>query len=242
MTEVERMAASFWKTAGGLHSFPADIEAAVSWALPVGVFLLPRLAISSVEEWLTRQGTPDPRLGPERQLHACLIAKAGRGLIFLNPADSIAERRFSLAHEAGHFLFDYWIPRDRVSLKLGPTAAEFLDGDRAPTVAERVDSILSDVSLGLHMHLTERRADGQIACSEINEAEVRADLFATELVAPKGEVVRRLDRRWPGEGPVTRLLVTDFGLPREPARRHARTIQHAIRPEGRSVRDWLGIS
>ena len=128
--EIKRIAANFWKDVGKPEPFPRSLEPAVYWALPLGVFKLPRLWVSDVQVWLAEQGIQFELETEDRSLHGCLIARLGRGCVFLNGTDSDAELRFSLAHEVAHFLLDYHLPRQAAVNRLGPSVLEVFDGLR----------------------------------------------------------------------------------------------------------------
>ena len=78
---VRRIADEFWELAGGAEPFPRSLEPAVFWALPLGVFKLPRLWIKDVELWLFEHGINFKLQTEDRPLHGCLIANNGRGCI-----------------------------------------------------------------------------------------------------------------------------------------------------------------
>src|SRR5262249_56635767 len=131
-----------WRRAGPAGRFPRDLRPPLLRALPLDVLSLPRLSVAGVRAWLERNGAACPCAGADRPLRGCLVAHAGHGLIFLDADDPEDERRFSLAHELGHFLRDYWQPRRLACERLGPRAAEVLDGLRPPTPAARLDGAL----------------------------------------------------------------------------------------------------
>lgn len=115
MTSVDEQAAAFWRRVGDPPSFPRDLEAAILWGLPLAIVKLPRLRPGAVDDWFRRRGRAHGVGGADRALRACLVAFRGRGVIFLDAADAAAEFRFSLAHEAAHFIVDYLVPRERFS-------------------------------------------------------------------------------------------------------------------------------
>jgi len=78
------------------RALPRNLESHVLWALPVAVLKFPKLHLSEARLWLAQRNMFGPDDG-ERELHACLIAFAGRGLIFLDGTDPADELRFSLA-------------------------------------------------------------------------------------------------------------------------------------------------
>jgi hypothetical protein len=122
----------------------------------------------------------------------CMYADSGHGFIFVCGADEPAEQRFTLGHDAAHFLVDYWWPRLRVIEALGSSVIDVLDGRRPARPAERVSALLAHVRVGPHWHLIPRPgadpdSDARVAC-----AEDRADDLGLELVAPRKRVVQLL--------------------------------------------------
>ena len=97
----------------GSRTIPASLRWAVAQALPLTVVLIPQIGINAAETWLLRQGAPYFIRVADRPLRACLIARRGHGIIFLDGADTEDEQRFSLAHQLSHFLHDYFLPRCR---------------------------------------------------------------------------------------------------------------------------------
>ena len=259
MTEawLAEQVSGFWEAAGGPTPFPRDLEEPALWALPLTVDRVEGLRVSTSQAWLRDRAIPVQLSEPDRALRACLVAYAGRGLVLVERDDPDDERRFSLAHEVGHFLVDYLAPRRRVLERLGPRLAEVLDGRRPATLEERVDALLGDVPLGVHAHLLRRSPDGAIGCGEVLAAEARADRLALELLAPAATVRAALERRVPPSSAEARaaggraraeeraaeaaeLLVERFGLPWTVAASYGRWL--AWRWSGEpSVREWLGM-
>src|SRR5947207_13502027 len=118
--DVAVWAWNFWCRAGGPEPFPRSLESAVAWALPLAVVKLPRLGLRELREWLAERGIPFGINATDRRLRACVLARAGRGVIFLDGTDSEDELRLSLAHEVSHFACDYLDPRTRAMAVLGP--------------------------------------------------------------------------------------------------------------------------
>src|SRR5439155_24692013 len=112
----------------------------------------------------------------------CLVANRGHGIIFVCGADPPDEQRLTIAHETGHFLKHYLIPRERVLEALGEAITPVLDGVREATPEERVLGVLSGVRVGAHVHLVPRQGAGD---SRIAIAEDEADDLGLELLAPR---------------------------------------------------------
>lgn len=220
---VGELAESFWERAGEREPFPRALRRAVARALPLTVVALPRLRLAGIEAWLARQGVSCAIDAADRPLRACLVARRGHGLIFLDGADPEDEQRFSLAHEVAHFLRDYCYPRQQVCRRLGPAALDVLDGLRPPEPSERVHALLAKVTVEAHHHLMERTPDGHPVDAEIDASERDADRLAFELLAPFASVhpeVQRLGYT-SQSGPLIDVLQSAYGLPDWPARQYA---------------------
>jgi hypothetical protein len=235
---IQRIADEFWTAVGWMEPFPRQLETAVLWALPLAIFKLPRLWISDIESWLSERGISFHVGTGNRPLHGCLLAYGGRGCVLLNGADSSEDLRFSLAHEAAHFILDYFNPRQLAVKQLGPAILEVFDGRRLPTVKERVHAILGRVPVGFHAHLMEREENG--AMGLICELEDSADLLAVELLAPQCEIrmkVCHLGHLKDQVEVTAQILQKDFGLPQKVAGVYACWLYPRVRV--RSVREWL---
>jgi hypothetical protein len=235
----------FWRLApDGALPFPRDLATIISMALPVSVIELPLLSCAQIDAYLTRIGGGATVLCRDRALRGCLVAVRGEGAIFLDADDAPEERRFTLAHEVGHFLMDYYLPRIEALHALGDGIRPVLDGDRPPTARERIESVLAHVPLGIHLNLMERSQDGE-AEEPVLIAEERADRLALELLAPWDDVAAHLEslphcdiRTY--RASVTTLLRDDFGLPPRIAVHYAHSLQTTLRPE--TFRDRIGLS
>lgn len=233
--DVTRRAAAFWRTAGTARVRPANVEDAVCWALPVGVIHVPGLTAGMLDRWPSQASPRRTRRGVDRELHGALLARGGLGLIIVDGRDPENERRFTIAHETAHFMLDYLEPRERALAKFGPHIAAVMDGERAPSVTERLDAILREVPLGVHAHLAERGADNMMTC-DAERAELAADRLAFELLAPRQVVRTRCPRSVSSIVRFVQILVEDFGFPPQPARCYAQLL--AAERET-SFREWL---
>ena len=242
--DIVELAERFWSLAGCHESFPRSLETPLSWALPVALIKLPRLEVSSLTEWLDRQGIIPPFTVAYRCLRACLLAKAGYGIIFLDGSDSEDERRFSLAHEISHFMLDYWQPREHAFSVLGSGIQDVLDGRRPPTPKERLGGLFQGVSWQTFTHLMDRSPSNQVEHLRILDAEDRADRLALELLAPQKVVLSRLQARaiqWKETSAcerVAQILQQEFGLPETVAHGYGHMLVMSQRPAG-SFKEWL---
>ena len=240
---VHQIAREFWTLAGEIEPFPRSLEPALFWALPLGVFKLPRLSISDVHLWLLEQDVRVELGTNNRSLHGCLIANKGRGCVLLNGTDEEPELRFSLAHEISHFMLDYHLPRLAAVERFGPQILEVFDGVRPPTIEERVHSVLEEVPIGFHTHLMERSENGAIGCVRVGISEEIADSLALELLAPEQEARQMIAQaRHCKDGDTfndvaSGVLVKYFGLPEPVATSYGIRLCRKARPV--SIRQWL---
>ncbi len=244
LTEV---AAEFWEKVGG---YKRDFELAALVALPWSIERLPGLSLKTAHSWLSARGF-SPNLtrlasGPDRALRGCLVAFGEpHNFVLLDELDTPAEQLFSLAHEAAHFLLDYLHPRRHTTQKLSPALEEVLDGERRPTTAERLQAVLSGVSLQPHYHFMERNSAGDILSGRVRQAESRADQLALELLAPLElalPMVKAATKGQPGYAArleaARKVVIEEFGLPKTIAKDYAR---HLVEQAGgqESFMEWL---
>ncbi len=243
--EANRLAESFWDMFPEREPFPRSLERSVLWRLPITIIKLPSLDVKNMQNWCSHRNIALKLNMPNRFLRACLIARKGCGIIFVENGDTENETRFSLAHEVSHFLLDYHLPRLQAVKIFGEKIYEVLDGNRVPAPTEKLDSILKDTKIDFFLHLMERSVNGDITNSCIIEAEDRADRLALELLAPKAEVLQRIvaiklnmnDIDFSAN--VCRVLVNEFGLTHSTAGHYSRIIiQHFKRRC--SFSKWIG--
>jgi hypothetical protein len=233
-TRLRERAAAFWADTPESVRQRGDIEAAVAWSAPLALVAVPNLDARGARGWLAERGA---RLGDgdaDRPLRGLLLAARGVGIVFLDGTLASADRRFTVAHELGHFLLDYLEPRERV-LSEAPSLLEVVDGLRAPTRAERAQALLARVPIGLHAHLLDRDFHGA-AAPDVEAAEDAASQFALEVLAPWSaalDVAREVvgDRRSPhGEllAEATARLAERFALPADRAGARAAATLEAL--------------
>jgi hypothetical protein len=216
-TTLSDVAPNLWR--GHPDSFPRDVEAAVLTALPVCVVRVGQLSLEVVQEELERRRIRVACGIPDRPLRGCLVARSDVGFIFVDSTDSIEEQRFTVAHEAAHYLVDYSIPRTQALKHFGEPIREVLDGKRLPSAEERIDGFLARVPLGAHVHIMSRNPDGYDGACE-----VRADALAYEILAPSRSVRQTLIDRHPNgdrREAAAQILITEYGFPEAPARDYA---------------------
>lgn len=244
--EIVRCAEKFWRLAGNYEPFPRSLEDPILWTLPVAIVKLPHLGLKEIQRWLQERNIVLDFRTPSRTLRACLIAKAGKGIIFLDGCDTRDEQRLSLAHELAHYLKDYLEPREKAFRSFGEKIRDVLDGVRPPMPEERLAGILKGVPLGVFTDLIERSCAGDVNRMDILSAEDFADQLSLELLAPHHTVVRHLEAHgivWKSDNAndlCCHMLANDFGLPSDVARKYG-DILIMTRRQPRSFREWLGV-
>jgi IrrE N-terminal-like domain len=220
-TGVRELADATWRAAPAEVRDRRDVQAAVVWASSVVVVSLPGLHLTNVNRWLADRGVPALTDGVG-DLRGLLVAWRGQAAIFIDGTLPEADRRFTLAHEHGHLLLDYLVPRQRV-LRDAPDLLDVLDGHRLPSDADRARAALARLPLGLHTHLLHRDEDGGAAQATIR-AEDNASGYALELLAPWEELLDLLRARMPQAGTYPERLAraaeavaVHFGLPPDAA-------------------------
>lgn len=217
--------------------YPRDVESAVLTTLPLSIVLVGKLSIEAVHVQLARRNIPVRCDLDNRPLRGCLVADGDVAFIFVDSGDPTDERRFTIAHEAAHFIVDYLEPRAKVLELFGERIRPVLDGRRTPTNEEKVDAHLARVPLQAHVHVMAREQAGQHA-----GCESRADALAYGIMAPAYDVRRKVAAA-PGPGDVRAaaadVLVHAFGLPRPAAAEYATALYPA--PTVTPLRTLLGL-
>lgn len=244
-TWLQEIAERFWLDAAGASEFPRNIERAAIYALPLGIVLLPRLWISDLINWMDQRGLRYSLQGNDRPLRGCLVAYSGRGLIVINGQDSQDERRFTVAHEVAHFILDYICIRNRAVESLGGHTLEVLDGIRPATFEERINAVITDASIGVHIHMMDRTREGDISQSSILKAEDNADMLALELIAPTKAILSKLSSKERASfrelmDYTTQSLKFEFGLPDSIVDLCAYHFVDSL-THGPSIKEWLGL-
>jgi hypothetical protein len=223
------VAERIWREVGYTPLHPRDLIQAMMEAFDVAVILIPRLSIHSVNQWLTERSRQPLRNYRDRTLRACLLARRGSGLIFLDGTMDYPERRYAAAHELAHFFAHYIEPRRRAIARYGEKILPVLDGERPPTVAERVSEVIQQVLLGPFDDFLVRDDSNKPAAAVV-DMESEADLVAMELLAPYDEIAR-LTR--PGMDRLNSLQ-KKYGLPKWAAAEWSRFID-ALAPRSDPV-------
>lgn len=227
VARIRELAEGTWRAAPADVRDRRDIQAAIVWASPVVVVSLTRLHMAAANRWLADHGVPQlpDAVGDLRGL---LVAWRGQAAIFVDGTLPPADRRFTVAHEHGHFLLDYLGPRQR-AMHDAPDLLDVLDGHRQPSDADRARAALARVPLGLHTHLLHRH-DGGGATESTVAAEDDASTYALEVLAPWEDLLRLLGGRTPPAGAYRERLAAavdavaeKFELPQDAAKVRAAT-------------------
>ena len=203
------LAGRIWREIGYTPPHPRDLIRPMMETFDVAVILVPSLSVRLVNKWLTERGRQPLRNYRDRGLRACLLARRGSGLMFLDGAMDYDERRFAAAHELAHFSAHYLEPRRRAVARYGEKILPVLDGERPPTVDERVSQVIQQVPLGPFDDFLVRNNSGRPSAAVV-DMENEADLIAMELLAPCEEVAC-LTR--PGTSRMDSLQ-NEYGLPK----------------------------
>jgi hypothetical protein len=223
--------------AGGLKLptvYPRDLAAIVPLYLPLAFVSIDELSTTVVEEWLARRRIMHRHDRNGRRLLGALVARAGRGVVFIDSNDDAQEQRFTAAHEVAHFIEDHVLPRMKAIKAFGEDILPVLDGERPPTPEESVSAVLNRVPLGIQVHLMDRGPQGTICSWDVEEREQRADRLALEIIAPAKAALRELRR----DGQTTekevddaaRILCACFGLPLSAAASYASLLLRKRQP------------
>lgn len=216
MNGVSRRAVDlFWERCDMIEPFPRNLDISTEMALPVKVVQLTPLQLHRIENWLGKRDSQFRFNCRSRAVQGCLVAYGGKGFIFLDSSDNETQRRFTLAHEIGHFLVDYWLPRQDAIGRFGAEIVPVLDGHRVPTPTERLQALFNKISIGIHTDLMERSPD-QVT-DAVWKAEDNADKVALELLAPTKAILPLLHKiHGPYEyrlSQTTQILCGEFGFP-----------------------------
>ena len=129
---TEYWAGWFWERAGGRRGYPADIGYAAMSALEV---YIEEVAGLTTRVAASRAGSGGDVV--ERALHGCIVVnRAGVGIL-VEKADDAAQKRFTIAHEAAHYILEIRRHRERAADRMGGDFSDVLYGLREATRTER---------------------------------------------------------------------------------------------------------
>lgn len=194
-SELKKISSQFWKNSGLKLSCPRPIEEAVIRNFPVSIVKLRSLSYESLNKWLTDRDLAGVLPHYTGSLLGGIFAFKGDAFLFVDAKLPSYEMRYTIAHEVGHFLFDYHYKRQKAKATVGEKAEEILDGTRRATLGERVDAILLGVDLRPYYHLHSEQNCISITRGQIETAEDNADYLADELIAPEDVVNEMFNER-----------------------------------------------
>ncbi|HYO69302.1 MAG TPA: ImmA/IrrE family metallo-endopeptidase [Archangium sp.] len=195
----------------------------IRMVLPIGLVAMPGLTCGMAREWLDSKGRAHGGLPrTSRRLHGCMVAHAGKGVLFYDDQDDALQQRFTLVHEVAHFVLDHHLPRDHALRTLGEEIRPALNGTHARAPHQALFLTLQRIPSGVQVRFIERNASGDPCTGKAMESELRADRLTYELLAPAREalpLVRNL-----GQQEAERELASRFGLPMREARAYVRLL------------------
>jgi Zn-dependent peptidase ImmA (M78 family) len=232
---LRELAERFWSAVPGPVGRERDLSAAIAWSARLAVVALSPLTLGRIRQWLQDRDVPVSGESDESTVRGFLVAWRGVGVVFFDGTLDAAERRFTLAHELGHFLLDYDEPRRRV-LRDAPDLLEVVDGVRIPTSADRAQALMARVPVGVHTHLL--KDDRNAADSGGRDhTEDQASRFALELLAPWQEALDAVRDAARQPGPYRLILARGAQLMSERFSLPA----HAAQSRTRQALDELGV-
>lgn len=227
-SEEQQIIDSFWNLAGEVEPFPRSLERAIALALPIAVIKMPHLALSSIETWLKFRQIEYSFNCSSRFVRGCLVCYGGKGFIFCDGADPSDEIRFTLAHEIGHFLADYWRPRQKVVNKFGEDILAVFDGIREPTITERIHSVFENTRIGIITNLMDRQDTREMTWA----VEDKADKIGFGLLSPASDVLGMMDfsetKYSERHQSLSEILVNYYGLPVHAAKSYSSALLRSI--------------
>jgi IrrE N-terminal-like domain len=243
---IENIAKGFWAQTDQKSMPPFDISGTVNLLFPIDIINLSELSLRKVEQWLLQRNIHINVDANDRHLHGFILIYKGSGFIFINGTDSEEERRYTIAHEASHFILDYKIPRDQIIEKMGLQIQDVLDGVRDATEYERIDGLLNSINIRPFTHLLEKEGDGSFESIQIFNAENNADLLALELLAPNSKVIKETLAGkesisfYEFEKKCYEILIQKYKLPNSIAKQYSTTLSYSI-TGGPSIMTKLGF-
>lgn len=180
---VEYWAGWFWERAGGRTGFPADIGYAAMSALEVYIEEVDGLTARAAA---MRAGWDGEVV--DRALRGCIVVNPAGVGILVEAGDDEAQKRFTVAHEAAHYILEVRRHRERAADGMGGDFDGVLYGLREATETERIDAWLHDVRSEAISDFMGRAPGGGYGCARTMDAECAADDLALEILAPLSDM------------------------------------------------------
>lgn len=208
----------FWKRVNDGPVFPVDIGYAAMCALEVYVEEVADLTTGAAVSRSKHFNAQDHENIGERRIHGCLIVGRSGAAILVERNDNEREKRFTIAHEAAHFIVEVRRLQERAACKLGHDLTDVLHGIREASPTERIDAWLHNVRADGFVHFMDRTPSGEYGCVRTKDAERLADDLAVEILAPRSALIESLSsfgRMDFSESLITARHVAErrFGLP-----------------------------
>jgi Zn-dependent peptidase ImmA (M78 family) len=186
---------------------------------------LPNLSAKAAIEFLSKYDSTIQQDGgvDETLLAGYIYVTTSFGCIFVNQSDRITRRRFSVAHELGHFLLHFRPILD--ALKREGEIVSFHHADQ--TVAD--DETEDDYTQGKNNMASHNTAliDYEGYLPSFNQMEVEADAFASELLIPNNILMVRLASLNLIDDLLGRHLATEFLVSRSAMERRLKELELA---------------
>lgn len=193
--DLKKISSQFWRTSGLKLVCPRPIEDAVIRNFPISIVKLKSITYESLNGWLANRNLAGVLPHFNGSLLGGIFAFKGDALLFVDASLPSYEMRYTIAHEVGHFMFDYYYKRQKAKSTVGEKAEEILDGTRRATLGERVDALFLGVDLRPYYHLLAEENCISITRGQIETAEDNADYLADELIAPEDVVNEMFNER-----------------------------------------------
>ena len=215
---------------GGQPSYPIafnSLSARIRESFRIAIHSIPDLDIARIAATVQRLGLPFESTTLDRYsaLAGFLYAYHGGGIIFIEETDPEERQKFSLAHELGHFINDYYRP---VYLKYeSSNTIPLFQAEQTVQVRQVVSARCTkrDIFGGDEPEMVEVKSpDTRSLLDSLQREhkekykEIKANLFAAELLMPMEEC-RRIEHENPGAGQeeLTAALMKRFGVSRAAA-------------------------
>jgi Zn-dependent peptidase ImmA (M78 family) len=231
---AQKVVETFRSRAGNTHAdlltYPLSLDAltvVISETYPIAVHQMEGLDIRKVARAVEQLGGSIETnvLDQYVALAGFLYAHRGGGLIFIERGDTEERRKFTLAHELGHFINEYYEPvylkyeasntlplfsEDRTEQTQQVVAARCspadIHGEAEPIIRGTVDMSVRELVERLHREQRSRFS------------EIRANLFAAELLMPMEECARvEHENEGASVGELIAALIKRFGVSRSAA-------------------------